>query len=156
MGQRRTLHNARLLITGASQGIGRCLAERAAARGARVLATARSLELLQQLQATVRGRSGVLEIVQADVTRPEDRQLLVDSAVQHFGGLDVLINNAGIGAIGPFEDCKPERLRAIMEVNFFALSETTRLFLPLLKQGQRPALVNVSSVLGKRAVPGMS
>jgi short-subunit dehydrogenase len=156
MGQRRNLHNARLLITGASQGIGHGLAERAAARGARVLAAARSLDLLQQLQSTVRGHGQVLEIVQADVSRPEDRQRMVDAAAQHFGGLDILINNAGIGATGPFADSAPERLRTIMEVNFFGLTETTRLFLPLLKQGTRPAIVNVSSVIGKRAVPGMS
>ena len=156
MGHRRSLQNARLLITGASQGIGRSLAESAAARSARVLAAARSPELLQQLQTEVRERGHVLEIVQADVTQAEDRQRLVDAAVRHFGGLDILINNAGVGATGPFADCTPERLRAIMEVNFFGLTETTRLLLPLLKQGQRPAIVNISSVLGKRAVPGMS
>jgi short-subunit dehydrogenase len=156
MGQRRTLLNARLLITGASQGIGYSLAERAAARGARILAAARSLALLQQLQSLVRSRGQILEIVQADVTRPEDRQRMLDAAVEHFGGLDILINNAGIGASGPFADCAPERLRTIMEVNFFGLTETTRLFIPLLKQGARPAIVNVSSVIGKRAVPGMS
>jgi short-subunit dehydrogenase len=156
MGRRRTLANARLLITGASQGIGYSLAERAAARGARVLAAARSLALLQQLQSVVRSRGQILEIVQADVTRPEDRQRMLDAAVEHFGGLDILINNAGIGASGPFADCAPERLRTIMEVNFFGLTETTRLFIPLLKQGTRPAIVNVSSVIGKRAVPGMS
>ena len=156
MGHRRTLRDARLLITGASQGIGRSLAERAADRGARVLAAARSLELLQDLQTTVRQRGQVLEIVQADVTRPADRQRLMDAALHHFGGLDILINNAGIGATGPFADCAPERLRTIMEVNVFGLTETTRLFIPLLKQGNRPAIVNVSSVLGKRAVPGMS
>jgi short-subunit dehydrogenase len=156
MGHRRSLQNARILITGASQGIGRWLADRAAARGARVLGAARSLELLRQLQTTIRQRGQVLEIVQGDVTQADDRQRLVDTAVQHFGGLDILINNAGIGATGPFADCSPERLRAIMEVNFFGLTETTRLFLPLLKQGHRPAIVNISSVLGKRAVPGMS
>ena len=156
MGQRRTLHNARLLITGASQGIGHSLAERAAARGGRVLAAARSLALLQQLQTAVRARGQVLEIVQADVTRPEDRQRMLDAAVDHFGGLDFLVNNAGVGASGPFADCSAERLRTIMEVNFFGLTEITRLFIPLLKQGTRPAIVNVSSVLGKRAVPGMS
>ena len=153
---RRHLRNARMLITGASQGIGHCLADRAAARGCRILAAARSLHLLQQLQTAVRARGDTLEIVQADVTKPGDRQCLVDAAMQHFGGLDILVNNAGVGAIGPFADSAPERLRAIMEVNFFGLTETTRLFIPLLKKGERPAIVNVSSVIGKRALPGMS
>jgi short-subunit dehydrogenase len=153
---RRNLRNARMLITGASQGIGQSLADRAAARGCRVLAAARSLDLLQQLQTAVRARDDTLEIVQADVTKPVDRQRLVDAAMQHFGGLDILVNNAGVGASGPFADCAPERLRAIMEVNFFGLAETTRLFIPLLKKGERPAIVNISSVVGKRALPGMS
>jgi len=157
MGHRRSLQNARLLITGASQGIGRALAVRAAARGAHVLAAARSLELLRQVQAEAGGQGGGrLEIVQADVARAEDRQRLVDAAVQHVGGLDILINNAGVGATGPFADATPERLRTIMEVNFFGLTETTRLFLPLLKQGHQPAIVNVSSVIGKRALPNSS
>jgi len=157
MGQRRTLHNARLLITGASQGIGRALAMRAVTRGAQVLAAARSLERLRELQAEVATcGGGRLAVVQADVAKVEDRQRLRDAAVELFGGLDILINNAGVGATGPFAKAGPERLRTIFEVNFFGLTETTRLFLPLLKQGQKPAIVNISSVIGKRALPNTS
>jgi short-subunit dehydrogenase len=156
MGRRRQLRNARMLITGASSGIGRSLAVEAALRGCRVLASARSLELLQELQREVASHGQALEIMQADVTDPRDRQRLVDAALQHFGGLDILVNNAGVGALGPFADSSPERLRRIMEVNFFGLTETTRLLLPVLKQGVRPAIVNVSSVIGKRAIPNSS
>src|SRR5947209_546069 len=133
MGRRRTLAGARVLITGASQGIGKSLAETAAARGAKVLAAARSGALLGELAREVRGRHGVIETVQADVTSSAGRQDMVEAALRHFGGLDVLINNAGIGATGHFADVAAERLRKIMEVNFFGLTETTRLCLPLLK-----------------------
>jgi short-subunit dehydrogenase len=156
MGQRRSIAGSRILITGASQGIGRALAELAAQRGGRVLAAARSADMLHELAEQARARGGVLETVQADVTRPEDRQRLVDAAVRHFGGLDILVNNAGIGATGHFADCGPERLRKIMEVNFFGVTETTRVFLPLLRQGNRPAIVNISSIAGKRAIPARS
>ncbi len=156
MGQRRTLAGSRLLITGASQGIGRALALAAAARNGRVLAAARSEELLQQLAAEAHGAGGTLETVCADVTSPDDRQRMADAALRHFGGLDILVNNAGIGATGHFADCGPERLRQIMEVNFFGLTETTRVCLPLLRQGNRPAIVNISSVAGKRALPARS
>jgi len=153
---RRTLSGSRVLITGASQGIGRALAEAAAARGARVLAAARSEDLLAALAGEVRERGGILETVQADVTNANDRRRMVEAAVRHFGGLDILVNNAGIGATGHFADVSPDRLRKIMEVNFFGLTETTRVFLPLLRQGRDPAVVNISSVAGKRGIPARS
>jgi len=153
---RRKIAGLRILITGASQGIGRELVLAAAQRGARVLAVARSAELLAELAREVRTGGGVVETVVADVTSPEDRRKMVEVAQQHFGGLDVLVNNAGIGATGHFVEAGPERLRALMEVNFFALTETTRLFLPLLKQVRNPALVNISSVAGRRAIPARS
>jgi short-subunit dehydrogenase len=156
MGHRRILAGSRMLITGASQGIGKSLAEAAAARGVKVLAAARSAQLLGELAQHVRGLGGVLQTVEADVTNPLDRQTMVDAAVQHFGGLDILVNNAGIGATGHFADVAADRLRKIMEVNFFGLTETTRAFLPLLKQGNKPAIVNISSIAGKRGIPARS
>jgi short-subunit dehydrogenase len=156
MGQRRSIVGTRILITGASQGIGLALAEAAAARGAKVLAAARSAELLAELAGRVRATGGVLETVQADVTNPADRQRMLESAQQHFGGIDVLVNNAGIGATGHFADVSPDRLRKIFEVNFFGLTETTRVFLPMLKAGDHPAIVNISSIAGKRGIPARS
>jgi short-subunit dehydrogenase len=156
MGQRRHIEQSRILITGASQGIGLALAEAAARRGAKVLAAARSVDLLRDLVARVRARGGTIEMVQADVTEPDDRQRMVAAAVEHFGGLDILINNAGIGATGHFVEADPDRLRKIMEVNFFGLTETTRACLPLLRLGNRPAVVNISSIAGKRALPARS
>jgi short-subunit dehydrogenase len=153
---RRELRGLRVLITGASQGIGHALAEAAAAQGARVLASARSGALLAQLAASVRSAGGVIETVEADVTDAEGRRRMVEAAEQQFGGLDVLVNNAGIGATGHFADAAPERLRKIMEVNFFGLTETTRICLPLLKRGKTPAIVNISSIAGKRGIPARS
>jgi short-subunit dehydrogenase len=153
---KRKIDGLRVLITGASQGIGRALAVAATAKGARVLATARSGALLTELAAEVRGSGGVIQTVEADVTDAEGRRRMVQAAEQHFGGLDVLVNNAGIGATGHFADAGPERLRKIMEVNFFGLTETTRVFLPLLKQGKTPAVLNISSIAGKRGIPARS
>ena len=79
---------------------------------------------------------------------------MVDAAVRHFGGLDILINNAGIGATRHFMDSDPDILRKI-ETNFSA-PPRRRVFLPLLKQGVTPAIVNISSVVGKRAWPARS
>ena len=155
MGQRRTISGSRMLITGASQGIGRALALAAVQQGAKVLAAARKEDLLQQLKAEAKG-SGVLEYVVADVCSPGDRQKMVEAAQSKFGGLDILVNNAGIGATGHFADIDFQHLRSIFEVNFFGLTETTRAFLPMLQQGHRPAIVNISSIAGKRGIPARS
>ena len=156
MGQRRDIAGLRILITGASQGIGKALAEAAAARGAKVLVCARTIDLLQEVAEQIRARGGAIEVVRADITSPQDRQLLVEAAEKAFGGLDVLVNNAGIGATGHFADCSADRLRQIMEVNFFGLTETTRVLLPMLKKGNKPAIVNISSIAGKRGIPARS
>jgi short-subunit dehydrogenase len=156
MGHRRSISGSRILITGASQGIGRALALQAVKHGANVLATARNDELLQQLSQEAIKANGRLETLHADVTSADDRQAMIAAMEQHFGGMDILINNAGIGASGHFAQAGEDRLRKIFEVNFFGLTELTRLSIPMLKKGTKPAVVNISSVIGKRGIPGRS
>ncbi len=153
---RRNLNGLRLLVTGASQGIGRAIAVEAAKRGGRVVASARSAELLEQLATEVRAGGGTIETVVGDVTNTDDRLAMYNVALKQFGGLDVLINNAGIGATGHFMESQPETLRQIFETNYFGTVEMIRTFLPLLKAGNQPAIVNISSVLGRRAWPARS
>ena len=153
MGQKRQIQGSRFLITGASSGIGRALAERAAREGAKVMMAARSIETLQQLAEQLRSEGADVAAVGADVTREEDRQRMIRETLARFGGLDVLVNNAGVGSRGLFENSTPDVLRRIMEVNFFALAETTRAALPALAQGNRPMIVNISSVAGRRGIP---
>jgi short-subunit dehydrogenase len=112
--------------------------------------------LLQELVEMVRLKGGTIEPIQADITVARDRGRMVAAAQEYFGGLDILINNAGIGATGHFAEVGPERLRKIMEVNFFGVTETTRAFLPMLNRGHRPAIVNISSIAGKRGIPARS
>ncbi len=156
MGRQRQLAGLRILITGASQGIVRALALAAAGRGMKVLAAARSGVLLDELAREAYAAGHVLETIQADVTSADDRRRMAEAATAHYGGLDVLVNNAGVGATGHFADVSSDRLRAIMEVNFFGLTETTRVCLPLLRKGTTPAVVNISSIAGKRGLPARS
>jgi short-subunit dehydrogenase len=153
---RRELVGKRVLITGASQGIGYALAVAAAKRGCQVVAAARSVGLLDTLTTEVRAFGGRIVPLPTDVTRPADRAAMLEVAVTHFGGLDILVNNAGIGATGHFMETNPDTLRAIFEVNLFSLAELTRLCLPVLHQGNQPLVVNVSSVLGRRGYPARS
>src|SRR5262245_38320393 len=156
MGRRRKLTGMRMLITGASQGLGRALALAAAAKGCKLVLAARSEDLLREVVQQAEQAGGEAVAVVADVTRAEDRQRMLEAAVSRFGGLDILINNAGVSATGHFSDAAEPRLRTIMEVNFFALTETTRLAIPILAEGNRPMIVNISSVSGRRATPARS
>ena len=150
---KRDLRGRRILITGASSGIGRSLAEQLAPAGARLILAARSADRLDEVAATLSAHHPDIVAVPADITRPEDRQRVLDEAIRRFGGLDILINNAGVASFAHFADCTEAILREIMEVNFFAPTELIRLALPTLTQGQQPAIVNVASMCGRRGMP---
>ncbi len=153
---RRPIAGCRALVTGASSGIGRSLALELARRGADLIVVARRRERLEQLAGEIAAMGRRCEVVAGDVTDPALREEAIACAADRLSGLDLLVNNAGVGAIGPFEQASAERLRKVMELNFFALVEMTRLALPLLKQGRRPMIVNIGSILSHQAVPESS
>lgn len=133
------------LITGCSSGLGRQLAEAVAARGDRLVATARSIDTLQTL--CDRFPDTVCSI-SLDVTRTGDAAKAVALAESAFGGLDVLVNNAGVGFIGAIEEGEPSEYRPMFEVNVFGLIETTRAALPALRRRGGARIVNLSSGAG--------
>ena len=154
---RRTLADARCLVTGASSGLGRALAEHLSAEGARLLLTGRSAERLESLARTLvdRGaRPDSVATLAADLTDPADRRRLFEAAKDQFRALDLVVNCAGVGAYGHFETHDETILRRVFEINVFALAEVARASLPMLRLGRDPVLVNVGSVVGRRALPG--
>ncbi len=151
---RRSIDGCRGILTGGSSGIGYALATQLVRQGARLLVVARRAERLEQLTSSLVGATGRIETLVGDISRAEIRAAALDRARQLFGGLDLLVNNAGSGAMGRFADAAPERLRQIMEINFFAPAEMIRLAVPLLREGNRPIVVNVGSILGHRGIPG--
>ena len=152
---RRSLTHSRVLITGASSGIGRELSLAFARRGARVLLAARRESELNVVADQCRRQSAGADaiILAGDLTDPAYRRAILQTATEHWQGLDVLVNNAGVSAVGPFAGSDEATLRQVMELNFFAAAELTRLALPLLKQGERPAIVNIGSIIGHRGLP---
>ncbi|HWB10149.1 MAG TPA: SDR family NAD(P)-dependent oxidoreductase [Pirellulales bacterium] len=150
---RRTLAASRVLITGASSGIGQALAVELARAGAFLVLNARRENELRKLADQVVAAGGQAVCAPGDVTLRETRLAALAAAQQQFGGLDILVNNAGVSAWGAFDQADENRLRRIMEVNFFALAEMTREALLLLKGGRRPLVVNIGSILGHRGIP---
>ncbi len=113
------------IVTGASSGIGRCLCELLLDRGATVVASGRRAERIESLATNL--MAAKLIPVVGDITEPDVRDRIVEAASSlRDGQVDLLVNNAGVGAIGSFADATPERLRRVMEVNFFAPVELTR------------------------------
>jgi short-subunit dehydrogenase len=155
MGKRK-LTDRRALVTGASSGIGKALALELARRGVDLVLVARRAERLQQVAEEVRSRGGRAEIVVGDITESTVRARAIDTARDALGGLDLLVNNAGVAAHGRFAEASPDRIRPIFEVNFFAPVELIRTALPLLRQGVQPIVVNIGSILGERASPHKS
>jgi short-subunit dehydrogenase len=152
----RTLTNRRALVTGASSGIGRALALELARHGVDLVLLARREERLAEVSRQVKSLRRRVAIVVGDVTDADARRRALEAAHSELGGLDILVNNAGVAAHGRFADASPERIRPIMEVNFFAPVELIREAIPLLRQGAQPIVVNVGSILGERGSPHKS
>lgn len=149
----RDLKGKRVILTGASGGMGQATARALAQAGARVVLAARTAETLRQLEGELRASGADAWAVPTDVTQPEDRHRLIDTTIERLGGLDVLINLSGIGSHGHFATSTPEINRLVMETNFFAPVELIRLAIPHLTEGNQPAIVNVSSMTGRRGIP---
>jgi NAD(P)-dependent dehydrogenase (short-subunit alcohol dehydrogenase family) len=140
-------------ITGASSGFGQAFAEHALARGHNVVATARNLAALDALAV---GAPERVLTVALDVTRQAEAGAAVDAAVACFGGIDVLINNAGYGVVGAFEETSDAELRAQIETNFFGAMNVIRAALPRLRAQKSGAIVNMSSLGGQLSFAGFS
>jgi short-subunit dehydrogenase len=149
----RTLSGKRAILTGASSGIGRALAVELARNGTQLVLAARTAEPLDELARNLTTPDQKAYAVPTDVTVPNDRERLIRTAVEKLGGIDLLVNNAGIASWGHFATSDEAVMREVMEVNFFAPIELMRLAIPHLTNGNEPAIVNIASMCGRRAMP---
>jgi len=139
------------VITGASSGIGKAIVDRYVEEGAQVVAFARNAAALAALEAA---HPGQVAAVAGDVTRDEDLQRLVDETVRRFGGVDVLVPNAGIARVVPFEQSTREAFDAQFSVNLYGAAETARLFIPHVRKGG--SIQFITTFLTQVGFPGLA
>lgn len=146
-----------VLITGASQGIGKATARCFAQRGDRLVLAARTPETLKQAAIDLEQElDAEVLAVPTDVTIPEQVQTLVDQALQRFPQIDIVINNAGICASGPFTDTTLDHWHQLMDLNFWGYLHVIRALLPHLLQRGKGQIINVGSFGGKMPLPEMT
>jgi NAD(P)-dependent dehydrogenase (short-subunit alcohol dehydrogenase family) len=139
-------------ITGCSSGFGRVLVEEVLAVGDSVVATARKVETVRDLETKYAGRALALPL---DVTKPEQIAAARDAALAKFGRVDVLVNNAGYGVMAAVEEASDDEIRRVVETNVFGLLAVTRAFLPQLRKQRSGHILNLSSIAGIISTPGL-
>lgn len=139
-----------ILITGASRGFGRIWTEAFLKRGDNVIATARSIESLNEL---VKEYGNSILPLELDVTNRPQCFEVVNKGYQHFGKLDVVINNAGYGLFGSIEETSEKEARDQFEANVFGTLWVTQAAIPIMRNQEKGHIIQVSSTLGIAAIP---
>jgi NAD(P)-dependent dehydrogenase (short-subunit alcohol dehydrogenase family) len=139
------------LVTGSASGLGRNIAEAVLESGDRLVATARDPRRLQDLTEKYgdQVRTAPLDVADADAAFTA-----VQVAIDAFGRLDVVVNNAGYGDIAPFEQLSPERFKALIDTNFYGVVNVTRAAIPIMRKQKSGCILQISSVGGRLARPG--
>ena len=140
-------------ITGSSRGLGRSLMEAVLKHGDRVVATARKVDVFDELKATYGDRLLPLAL---DVTEPAQVAAVVGQAFDAFGRIDVVVNNAGYGFTGAFEEMTDEEFESQIDTNFWGVVHVTRAFIPRLRKQGSGHILQVTSIGGRGANPGLS
>lgn len=147
----------RALVTGASSGIGEAVARLLATEGHRVALLARRAGRLEELRADLAESTlGPHMVLPCDVTDATATTDAIRRVGEVFGGLELLVNNAGMGCVAKLEDTDDELLARVVDTNFQSVARVCRDALPLLRKGDRPVVVNVASVVARRGFPGQA
>jgi short-subunit dehydrogenase len=150
------LKNKIVIITGASSGIGAELGRACARKGAKVVLAARAQERIQALQQEIVSSGGEAFAIKTDVTIQDDRHRLVDETIRRWGGVDVLINNAGYSLTGLFDQLPLDEVRKNFETNVFGAVALTQAVLPFFQKKKSGVVVNIESIVALRSMPTSS
>lgn len=146
-----------VLITGASGGFGMLTSLAFAKAGYKVLASMRNLSKKEKLleRAREKGVEANIKYIRLDVTKQSDVDSVIPGAIEHFGRIDVLVNNAGYAAGGFIEELPLEEWSQQFDTNFFGLIAVTKAILPHMRKRQHGTVINISSISGRMALPGL-
>ncbi|TFE67073.1 short-chain dehydrogenase [Methylacidiphilum sp. Yel] len=143
------------LVTGASSGLGSEFARQLAQEVSQLLITSRRAERLHALTEELQKQSPHIRVfsIPADLSCQKGREILADWLAAEKTEVDILINNAGCGDYGPFEECQFERVRSLLELNIVSLTYLTRLVLPDMLRKKRGVIINIGSIVGRKPLP---
>ena len=144
------------VITGGSRGIGRAIAMRLSAEGAKVAICGRNLEAAEEVVAEIEAAGATGMAVVADVSRESDAEALIQASIKRFGRLDILVNNAGITKDGLLVRMKEEDWDTVLDVNLKGAFFTTRAVLRPMLRARGGRIVNISSIAGMMGIPGQA
>lgn len=144
------LRNKVVFITGASSGIGALMARTFAQRGAIPILTARSQDKLQRISESIQGQHQYYPL---DVTSDTDVNRVVTEVIREYGGVDILINNAGFGLFDRFENLSMDQFKQMMEVNYFGIVRCIKAIVPHMKKRNSGHIINIASMAGKVGTP---
>ena len=147
------LSGLNILVTGASRGIGKALAERFAAEGSKVIMVARRKDKLIEIERAIQKKGGEAISLKVDVTLMEDCRAMVEAAIGKWGRVDVLINNAGISMRALFQQTEVEVIEKVMDVNFRGTVYATKACVDAIVE-TKGSIVGISSIGGYRGLPG--
>ncbi|MGB4780944.1 3-oxoacyl-[acyl-carrier-protein] reductase [Candidatus Methylomirabilis sp.] len=156
MGATTGLEGKVAVVTGGSRGIGRAIALRLSAEGARVAICGRNLEAAEEVVAEIEAAGAVGMAVAADVSRESEAEALIQAGITRFGRLDILVNNAGITRDGLLVRMKEEDWDTVLDVNLKGAFFTTRAALRPMLRARGGRIVNISSVAGTMGIPGQA